>query len=440
MRFLFINMPIRESAKPNNVPLGIYYLIASLNKYHAEDGGPNICTRVIDFNVWRPFLCEADVRTRIAMELPADVVCLSGLITTVRAQRLIAGTIKDMCPSAKIISGGGLATNLKHGLFDIIPEIDSICVGEGDESIRRIARDALMGDIQRVYRWPVPMLDTRPEWGNVFGIEDYIRNPIWGTDANNSSAAPGITMKRSLNMITSRGCPYRCAFCSHEASGGANYRMRRAIDVVNEFCDLSAAHSLDFIGFVDDNIGVYSTRLEQICDMLVERGGNVRWGSHVRFGHVEYRKLLERMFCAGCRYLGFGGESASPEVLASMHKGNNIQTMKDVLAECRSIGIHPNVTWMMGWPGETREQVRATARFIMKYAPENPKMFVATAYPGTALWDMVDRIVLDRFGTLGAYVEQLGDATLPLVNYSAMPDDEFFEVARYATAGELEKI
>jgi len=174
--------------------------------------------------------------------------------------------------------------------------------------------------------------------------------------------------------------------------------------------------------------------------MLRDRNNTTRWGAHVRFNHVDNTKLLEEMYGAGCRYLGFGGESADPDVLAAMRKGNLPGTMIRVLKECRTIGIHPNATWMMGWPGETREQVRTTAKFILEHAPENPHMFVATAYPGTDLWTMVQDRILLKFDTIENYVLHLGDATLPLVNYSRMPDAEFAEVAEYARTGQLDKI
>ena len=111
-----------------------------------------------------------------------------------------------------------------------------------------------------------------------------------------------------------------------------------------------------------------------------------------------------------------------------------------VLGWCRKTGVHPNVTWMMGWPGETRAQVRETAQFILQYAPENKNLFVATAYPGTGLWDMVESQVLGKYGNLRNYVEQLGDATLPVMNYSAMPDEEFNEVVAMVRSGELESL
>jgi radical SAM superfamily enzyme YgiQ (UPF0313 family) len=436
MRVLFINMPIRESAPPNNVPLGIYYLISSLREW-AKDAVVTHC-RVVDLNVWRPWLSEEAVQHRLEGEQTPDLVCLSGLITTLRWQRTVVRMVREMWPAAKIVSGGGLATNLKQQAIEMLG-VDAICVGEGEEAIRRIVLDTLAGTLKQEYQWPVVALRLEPAWPEVFGIDEYIKHPIWGSAAGNSSWSP-MNETRSLNMITSRGCPYRCAFCSHDATGGKNYRMRGAVPVVSEFVGLAEKYRLNFIGLTDDNCGIYGARLLQICTLLQEAGNKVPWGAHIRFNHANDQGLLKQMRAAGCRYLGFGGESADVDILISMAKGNHPSTMASVLRSCRDADIHPNATWMCGWPGETREQLRTTVRFILKHAPENPRMFVATAYPGTALWNMVGERVLQKYGSLDEYCLALGDATLPLVNYSAMPDDEFFEVAGHATAGELEKI
>lgn len=434
MKIVFINPPIRPQAPPNNVPLGIYYLGAHIKHVH-----PDYQISYVDLNKYRP-VPSFEIAPFVLNHLPvADVYMISGLITTYEWQRYILRFLLWHRPLATRIAGGGLASNLGEDYFSQITA-DAICVGPGEPVILDILEDIQNRDLKRVYRGSPPKdLDSMAniEWDAVDGLETYISNPIWGGTARNSSYIP-FTMNRSLSIVTSRGCPRECAFCNRDITGGRRYRTRSAKHVLAEVEHLQKTYSLDFMGFVDDNFAVSQKRLEGLCEGL--RGMPIHWGGHPRFDEADDENLLCLMRESGCLYLGFGGESANPDILEAMKKGNDPEQMKRVLGYCRAQGIHPNVTWMMGWPGETRTQVRDTAEFIIKYAPENPRMFVATAYPNTELWDQVESKILDRFGSLIDYVQALGDANLPLVNYTAMPDEEFLEVAEMARTGRLDEI
>ncbi len=433
VKALLINMPIRTNARPANLPLGIYYVGRALQDAGMEVG-------YLDLNLLRGSdLTIPHVRSLLAGKA-ADVYMLSGLITTLRWQEHVCKAIRLLWPGTPIVSGGGLATNIGSTLRDWLG-IDTACFGEGELLAPALLDDLFAGVPHMCYSSEKPDVDViaEPIWDDVDGLETYIKNPIWGCDAKNSSSTP-FTMKRSMNLVVSRGCPYDCKFCSKDALGGRTYRTMSPERIVDLVARLQEKYNLDFIGFTDDNLLVKRAHAEKLCKELIETGLPLKWGCHARFDECADPEFLEMLYRAGCRYIGFGGESANKGILASMRKGNDPGVMRHVLDRVRKAGIHPNVTWMMGWPGETREQVRETAQFILKYAPENRSMFVATAYPGTELWDEVKEKILAKFGTLRAYVEQLGDATKPVVNLSAIPDDEFLEVRGLIDAGELEKI
>ncbi len=435
MNVLIINMPIRECAKPNNVPLGIYYLGSALDGY-AD-------VQYLDLNALRysPTVAIETILDLIALN-KIDIVMLSGLITTYKWQRFLATEIKEEFPAVQVFSGGGLASNLGETLMQWIPAIDAICIGEGEEAAVRMLHRKRDGE--RVYRSEsMNVNECVIDWEKVVCLETYIENPIWGAESKNSSAID-YSMRRSLNMITSRGCPSKCAFCSRKMTGGGRFRGRKALSVVEEASKLVRDFKCDFIGFLDDNFAASSMRLEALAEGMGNLG--VYWGGHARFCDIDKfmqksRRVNPLLFLAssGCSYLGFGGESADVEILRSMRKPNTQDQMARILDACRSVGIHPNATWIMGWPGETRDQIRTTARFILQNAPENKSMFTATAYPGTKLWDMAWPHVLRKY-PIENYVLELGDATMPLCNFTAMSDDEFYEVRQIIDAGELEAI
>ncbi len=440
MKIRIWNMPVRVSAAPNNVPLGVWAVVAAIE---AEER--HVSIEVQDLNQYRPSVPLDSLHSYIAAK-PVDLEMFSGLITTFKSQRHLANVIRGVNPKAKIVSGGGLATNIGEELCDWIP-IDAVCIGEGDIIAPRIVRDArcdgLSGGLQKVYHGiPADMDKLAPiDWDRIGGIELYIRNPIWGAAAKNSSATR-YPMKRSMNFVSSRGCPHSCKFCSRDTLGGRNYRAMSPRAIGEQILNLLERYTLDWIGFVDDNFLARPYR--EISELLSwlsrfhEFGAT--WGAHSRFDAVDDAWLLDRLHDGACRYLGFGGESANEEILDSMNKHNKPEQMMRVIEMCREAGIHPGVTWMMGWPGETRLQVRDTAQFILSHAADNKCMFVATAYPGTELWEMVKDKILDKFGSVQAYVEQLEDATKPVINFSAMSDSEFAEVRAHIDAGALEKI
>ena len=129
-----------------------------------------------------------------------------------------------------------------------------------------------------------------------------------------------------------------------------------------------------------------------------------------------------------------------------MNKKNDPAQMSRAVMACRKAGITANCTWIMGYPGETRESLRRTARFIIDHGLSQKSMFVATAYPGTHFFSEVRDKILAVYGDLERYVLDLDDATKVLehdgrlLNFSAMSDAEFQECRSYIENGELDRI
>lgn len=548
IRCLLINMPIREQAIPNNAPLGLCLIASNLIKHGAY-------VEILDMNSYRihdnnskdrglqngRVFNESEARETIEKYLSNDVfemVALSGLITTLKWQKLLTNMIREVSPKSYLVSGGGLATEFREELLNWIPELDAIAHSEGDEIALKIARDAkkvydsrdkdvvlkdLIAPAQIVskkgreyviYEGGRPKnLDdvSNPAWhlleSDRFGnnvLEKYIKIPVWGNNAGNSSAVDvtndALQMKRSLNSVSSRGCPFACKFCFRGAQGERNYGVRSAKNIFSELTQYKKKYDIDFLGFVDDNFAVSRKRIFQMRDEIGEwcESNNIFWGTHARLdeaadikkveedGNIEFNSPLRvtGMYESGCRYIGFGAESASPRILERMGKGgfilthgvNNVfghdvpVTMMEGIKNTVEAGINANCTWIMGYPSETLEDLKASIAFIKwqefilasKYekdsveynlacASVNKNLFVATAYPGTDMFK--ERTVQDKlikgFGitfinntpvcdsNLERYVEQLNDATDliytddgGLLQYSDISDKMFLEIRK----------
>lgn len=482
LRVCFLNMPIRESVRPGNLPLGPALLAARL-----EEAGADVT--IVDLNAQRPVVTEAEARALIEGAGDRQLYALSGLITTLAWQERAARIVRELAPKSTIVSGGGLATTFRATLFDWIPQLDGVCHSEGDDVILDIAADALSGDMERkVYDgFRTKNLDALPfpAW-HLFDpdvLEGYVTAPIWGEAAHNSSSAP-LTMERSVNTVSSRGCSFGCKFCDRTATGERNYGVRSADDLWAEMAMAVDKLGVDFIGITDDNFMIQPKRIE---DMAV-LDPVVRWGTHgrldeaadMRYGKVAERRRVDAMAEAGCVYIGFGAESACPKTLRAMGKGGHMLangtawvegfnlpiTMMQGIRNTVDAGIHPNCTWIRGWPGETLGDLKHSIAFIewqkTIHSHVNERVFTATAYPPTEMFrhPKVQEVLARAFGlsfdsdgnvahdeALRQYVLQLEDADKMVegrdgrpVNYGDVSDDMFLRIGELVSAGRTAEV
>lgn len=469
---VFINMPLRESAPPVVTPegplllatnlrnnYGVYATIIDLNGYRIKDSAAQARNLIHGRHLTRVEALEL-IRAHLCVHGTPDIIGFSGKITTLRWQEELATMIREMLPDVFLVSGNGLATELKAGLFNYIPELDAVARSESDDVIIKIVYDAVtikrmgidtalasgklnpyhIGKINNRHRFLyegdrpinldiIPFADLDLLTCDAFGknvLENYLVNPIWGSQANNSSATP-FTMNRSTSFVSSRGCPYACAFCYRGQQGERNYGVLSAKNIARQMQEHIEKYGVDFIGLPDDNFGVDYRRIQDMVPLL--KPMNIRWGTLTRLDNaagirpktgtkgeylIENPRRVDLMAEAGCVYIGVGAESASPAVLNAMEKGGFIcqnglvdvavdghvyqfpRTMIEGIKNCEYAGIHVNCTWIMAYPTETLEDLKTSVAF-MKWQEDfyasrgklassvNKRMFTATWYPGTTM-------------------------------------------------------
>ena len=435
---VLINMPVRVGAQPNVVPTGVGIMASEL-EYHGFD-----CS-VIDLNVYRPVKNRDQIQDMFAaLSDNYQLVGLSGMITTLKSQQEISSLVRERWPAACIVSGGGLASDFGEKLFDWIPELNIVVKGEGEPHVKALASINLNGQIRMVIGpQPVSNIDQVAEvaWDK-FDLDTYLSNDIWGKEAGNSSWT-AFKMSRSINLISSRGCPYQCNFCDRNATGGRNYRLASPFRILNDIDQVIDRFNVDFIGFLDDNFLSDRKRLGSLLPALKLR--DISWGCHARMNDVD-EDLALQLRDAGCLYIGFGAESADETVLKNMNKKHRPSQMKRAVQSCNQAGITPNCTWIMGYPGETIESLKRTVSFILEHELSQKSMFVATAYPGTKLFDQVKGQIQKIYPELKEYVLDLDDATKLLgsksgiLNYSEIPDEQFIALKQIVEEGRLEEV
>jgi len=439
-------MVIREFAPPNNVPLGPCYIASYLESHgHRVD----IC----DLNGLRwidqrreKWLSETVKGKKY------DFVGLSGLIVTAKEHRRVLDflyEIKRELGDPFFVAGGGLATSVPQFVFQYLPEIDIVAIGEGEETMLDIADGMDWEDIPGIW-WKHPPdevyvknsprpfigdLDSLPfpAWDKVPVDKVYVGHPIWGGIVKNSSGI-NYKAKKSMNTVVSRGCPYECGFCAHGVIWGKRYRMRSPGNVIAEMRELKRRYGIDFVGFVDDNTTAIRRWTMEFCDQLIDSGLDIKWGCSARVNAVD-PEMLKLMKQAGCEWIGYGVESACQKTLDAMNKQTTPEMAARAIRWTREAGMWANTTYIIGYEGETEEDFKQTADFMIDNKAVN-SVFYATAYPGTPFYERNKEKILEVYGSEKEYILSLGDATEFTVNFSEMSTERMKELRAKAMAGE----
>jgi len=408
MKILLINSPVRLDAQPSCIPYGLATVAAAMRQACFE-------VEIIDLNALRPSKAQIiDILKGKAW----DVAGISGLITTYAFQKWLIPELKARNPHGPVISGGELATSSSRLLFNHTP-VDITIIGEGEQTMPALCRALQRGDdlegipgirfrrkgevfftgerknIENLDEVPFPAWDLLP-------MEAYLKNPIWGETAGNSSGfRAGVRVTRSMNIISSRGCSFSCNYCYH-LFGRSSYRFRSPRNVIDEIGILVDRYGVDFIGFVDDNMMASEKRLLEFCNLLEKNQFPITWGCHGRVTSARPH-VLRRMAEVGCIWIGYGIESGSQHILNAMNKRARAEQTREAILNTRKAGISPNTTFIFGYPGETLETIQETIDFKRELAIEC-RSFFATPYPGTPLYQQFQSKIKDEEGFICSWV------------------------------------
>ena len=190
---------------------------------------------------------------------------------------------------------------------------------------------------------------------------------------------------KSATMVTSRGCPYKCAFCSSWLTMGARYRFRSVDSIMAEIRELVAS-GIDHIVFEDDTMALKRSRIEAICDAMIAMPNRPTWYCLTRVDTMDY-ELAKKFRDAGCKMVNFGIESGSPEILKLIGKKISLDKAVDAIAACRKAGLRTQCTFIVGFHIDTDETMAMTFNIAKKINPTIAIFFPLTPYPGTKVFN-----------------------------------------------------
>ncbi len=439
MKILLINPPIREWAKPNCFPSGLGYLSSVLLSAGYE-------VEVLDINGYRYSRQEVEARVEAS---DADVFGVGGLITVYGYIKWLTQVVKRYHPDKTVIAGGSSATSIPRTFLECT-KADIAVTGEGEltlpelmhalrdggnlEGLHGIWYKDGNGEIMaRPSRPAIKDLDAIPfpAW-DLFPMDIYLGNPVgapnirkWN-DGGSSNDAP-----LTMNILPSRGCPYQCIYCYHDFMG-VKYRHRSAQNILDEIVSLVDRYGVNYIHFTDDDFVINRKHVMKFCDLIIESGLNIQWGSSGRV-NLMTEELLAKMAAAGCVWIGYGIESGSQKMLDVMKKQVTVEQARKAIELARKYISQVDCSFMMGTPGETRETIMETVEFCkeMDLAPE--VIFFATPYPGTELYDIArERGLIEDEEKFVLNLWEQGEKIT--VNFSELSDEELFEMREWAIA------
>jgi anaerobic magnesium-protoporphyrin IX monomethyl ester cyclase len=362
--------------KSQSFPLGAAYICSTIKKAG--------CSVVIyDQN-----LSQCPIKEFVEKYNP-DICGITAMISQFEQVNALTKEVKSVKPDISVIVGGGLASAVPE--FMLRESQVNICVvGEGEVTTRNLINGLKNGnDLGRIkgicfkYRDQIiktPPQDTifdinsdhYPDWGS-FDINAYSRSGTFGFN-------PGI---KTMDMITSRGCPYGCTYCFHGIFGH-KFRARDADLVINEINMLREQYGINGFIFRDDTFVLDRNRVIRLCERLIDMNKAIFWACNGRVDRMD-SEMLGLMKRAKCITIGYGIESGSQRMIDLMKRQMDIGQAKQIVWETSRLGIRPKVFLMMGMPGETEESLRDTVTFC-KDTRVSAELFIATPIPGTALY------------------------------------------------------
>ena len=201
------------------------------------------------------------------------------------------------------------------------------------------------------------------------------------------------------SMHTSRGCPHQCKFCASSQLEGAAWRARSAESVLAELDHLVTDLGYGAIAFLDDNFAGSAKRMHQLCDGILSRGWDLRWWCFCRVDTIlRHPDMIAKMSRAGCYSVFVGVESPSAESLDHSNKGIRTGDADEAVRILKANGIEIWASYILGFPHESRRDIRATIRYARSMDTDTAQFTILTPYPGTVLWKELEDRLLARAG------------------------------------------
>jgi anaerobic magnesium-protoporphyrin IX monomethyl ester cyclase len=453
MKVLLINPPqtfYSGSEQPaGNLPIGLMYIAGVLQKEHVK---VEILDAFIDADLQKKVdairvgMSFERIKQEIITRKP-DIVGISGPFTCQIGNSLrISNLTKEVDRKIITVMGGPHVTLVVKEFLEEAKDVDIAVTGEGEYTMLDIVR-AFEGDKQLsqipgiAYRENAKVIVTKsrqlieelddlpyPAY-NLVDMEQYLNPKKIGYRSFRD---------RAISMITSRGCPFNCCFCAVHLHMGRRFRANSADYVLKHIEYVVSRFGVKNIFFEDDNLTLDLSRFEAICDGLIAKKVKIGWETPngVRADYLNVN-ILKKMKASGCQSVFFGVESGDQQILDNVIcKNLNLNRVVEVAKNCKHIGLKTGAFYIIGFPGETKENMQRTVDFALRLKRDfdvGMHLFMATPSYGTKLYEECEtKGYIQQNLTWNAFAEARQPKGMPLITTNDFTPVEVKEIAAKA--------
>lgn len=384
MKVLLALSRFEPNASP---PLGLAYIAACLRR----EG--------VDVEILDPSFEGREFAEKRIKEADYDILGFSCFTMNYNVSKELAAMAKTCNKNVLTVFGGPHPSIMPEKTIED-KEVDVVCLGEGEISFvelvnalenklplekvdgiwfkrgKKIVKNPVRKRICDLDALPFPARDLLP-------MEKYL-------DAKIGRGAWAVKAP-STTMIVGRGCPFDCTYCSTKLIFGKSVRFRSPKNVADEIELLIKDYGVRGIAFVDDTFTISRAVVEGLCSKLVKRKLGIEWACHTRIDTLS-PELLKKMREAGCTYITLGVESGNQDVLDKfVKKGIKLKNVEKVFRWTKEAGIISGAYFILGIPGETKENMRETIEFAKKINPDVVNFNVVRPLPKTEMYELAEK-------------------------------------------------
>jgi magnesium-protoporphyrin IX monomethyl ester (oxidative) cyclase len=376
LKILLVNPPYVGWLNDIKVePIGLLYIAA-----HLRDLGHDIA-------LYDPYIGENEaIFIDLVTHWRPRIVASAAYTVSEQFCFDLARLTKQIDPSVVFVAGGPHATFAAERMLRKCAQIDAITLRESEETLASVASAVE----SKTALEDIPGVSCRAAGRIVTTTYQPLRSPIDGLafPAKDLLSDRYYDKYRATGVITARGCAYKCDFCVSPAFF-KGVRQRDLAFVAMELRELMRQRDIRHVRFYDDVFAYNAAKMRRLKEHIGPLG--LTFDCYIRVD-VTTPEMLELMKACGCVQVRFGVETGDDAQRSRRKGGRTVSFEKHaaIVDKCRQLGIETQASYILGFPGETREDMLRTVEFAERLDTDAVGFYKLTPYPGTVYWQMLD--------------------------------------------------
>jgi anaerobic magnesium-protoporphyrin IX monomethyl ester cyclase len=300
----------------------------------------------------------------------------------------IISYLKKKRPGLQVICGGAHVSALGAVLLEHFPEIDYLCIGEGEGPMLDLANGLPLKEIDNLVYRDGSEIIANPRRSRIVDLDELpfpAYEKLAGFPQGYHLPLFSYIKHWGATMITSRGCPYTCSFCDRTVFERL-YKYNSAAYIYAHMKHLRDNFGVYHINFYDDLFTANKKRINELCDLLIDKPLGMNFNCAIRTGHTS-DEMLHKLKQAGALMVSMGIESADAEMMERHKAGVTLEAVRQTVESIHAAGLRAKGLFIFGMPGETEQTVKVTSDFILSLDLDEMNMTKFSPLHGAPIWD-----------------------------------------------------